>query len=40
MYIRDMIEFRMFILDSTSIRLEFVIVDLEGVPWWTCCQTM
>ena len=26
-----MVEFRMFILDSTSIPLEFVVVDLEGV---------
>ena len=25
----------MFLLVSTSIPLEFVTVELEGVPWWT-----
>ena len=30
-----MIEFRMFILVSTSPLLELITRDLEDVPWWT-----
>ena len=29
------VEFRMFISVRTIPLLEFVIIDLEGVPWWT-----